>query len=251
MRLYRQRRRRTGPHESLRGWYASSLGESILEQGQHTLAQVLPKIYGYHALQVGVIQPDHDLLRDSGLYHRVVLDNESSGRDIDLLADPLKLPIGSGRVDLVVLVHTLDFNRHPHQVLREAERVLAADGQIIVIGFNPYSLWGLVRLSVGWRGRFPWTGAFYSMARVQDWLALLGFRTLHRASYFYRPPFRHAGTIQRLKFMESLEGLFPFLGAAYIIQARKHTIPLTPVRPRWRPARDLVSAGVVRPANRL
>ena len=51
----------------------------------------------------------------------------------------------------VVLPHVLEFEANPHQVLRESERVLIGEGHVVILGFNPWSLWGLWRLLLAWR----------------------------------------------------------------------------------------------------
>ena len=66
------------------------------------------------------------------------------------------------------------FHRSTHQVLREVRRVLIAEGRVIIIGFNPYSLWGLWRLFGRWKG--PSHGAaVFCLPRLSDWLTLMGF----------------------------------------------------------------------------
>jgi len=60
-----------------------------------------------------------------------------------LAADPLQLPLASQSVDLVVLPHVLESHDHPHEVLRETERVLMPEGQVVISGFNTGSLWRL------------------------------------------------------------------------------------------------------------
>src|SRR3989441_4060051 len=60
-----------------------------------------------------------------------------------LAADPLQLPLASQSVDLVALPHVLEFHHNPHDVLREVERVLMPEGQVVISGFNSASLWRL------------------------------------------------------------------------------------------------------------
>jgi len=37
--------------------------------------------------------------------------------------------------------HTLEFTNDPHQVLREVDRVLIPEGHVVILAFNPWSLW--------------------------------------------------------------------------------------------------------------
>ncbi len=41
-----------------------------------------------------------------------------------------------------MLPHVLEFAAEPHRILREVERVLVPEGQVVIAGFNPLSLWG-------------------------------------------------------------------------------------------------------------
>jgi hypothetical protein len=84
----------------------------------------------------------------------------------------------------VVLPHALELARDPHQTLREVERVLVPEGRVVIVGFNPASLWGLRqragRVRAGWAGRnqplyLPRAGEFIGYWRLRDWLRLLGF----------------------------------------------------------------------------
>ena len=63
-------------------------------------------------------------------------------------------------------------------MLREAERVLCAEGCLLICGFNPWSGWGARRLF----GHFfrrpafpPQTRRLLAERRLRDWMALLDF----------------------------------------------------------------------------
>lgn len=229
-----------------RAWYRLRPGQWLLETECAHLAELLPDLFGYHVLQVGCLA-DADLLGSSRITHRVVLagDAESAGGAVvpGVYARPDALPIAADSVDVVVLAHTLEFEADPHGVLREAERVLIAEGHVVILGFNPWSLWGLWRLVLARRARPPWCGHFLSLLRIKDWLALLGFDMVSQRSYFFRPPLRHAGVMQRLRFMEALGArAWPTCGGAYLVVAKKRVATLTPIKPRWLAPRRLVAA---------
>jgi len=44
-----------GPGQKLREWYASLLGQSMLDEVDAALAEMLHATYGYHALQIGIM----------------------------------------------------------------------------------------------------------------------------------------------------------------------------------------------------
>jgi hypothetical protein len=130
-------------------------------------------------------------------------------------------------------------------VLREAERSLIPDGHLVIIGFNPWSLWGVRRL-LSWRSQeMPWNARFLSMNRIKDWLSLLGFDTLHCRYLFQRPPIRNSRMLGRLQFLEPTHGNDRMLLAgAYILVARKRTVILTPLKAVRNGRRQLFPVGI-------
>ena len=120
--------------QPLAQWYSSGLGQSILSDLQLRLSHCLADIFGYQGLQIGNLGPERDMLERAGLQRRIILD--APGRPADIHGDVQSLPIASDSMKLVMFFHTLDFCSKPHQALREADRVLTDDGQLIVIGFN-------------------------------------------------------------------------------------------------------------------
>jgi len=229
--------------QSLAQWYATGLGQSILENLEIRLSDSLRDVFGYQGLLVGNFEPERDLLVNAGLHRRLTLD--APGRKADINADALQLPIASDTMKLVVLWHTLDFCDNPHQALREADRILMDDGQLIIIGFNPISAFGLRHLITGWRRKSPWHGRFYSRWRLKDWLSVLDYRVLRSEASFIRPPINSERLLSRLKGVEKLQPWIGGLGGVYIVQARKQTIPMTLSRRQWRRQRNSMSVGTI------
>jgi SAM-dependent methyltransferase len=222
------------------------LGRRLQRAEHEQLSDVLPNLFGYHLLQIG--NPvQQNWLNESRISHRIIMDELAVAGDgrRSLAGDPCHLPIGSGCVDVVVVPHVLEFEEHPHQVLREVERVLIPEGHVVIIGFNPYSLWGIWRLLTGWCAEVPWCGRFYSVTRIKDWLALLGFDTVLARHYLFRPPLQNDGIMQRLGFLERMgRRWWPILGGAYLLVAKKRVTTLTPIRPRWRSGKRWLPKGV-------
>jgi len=237
----------------LRDWFAADPGRSLLHEELHHLERQLPDLFGYHLVQLGQLG-DIDLLVSSRISHRVVFDIGSGaaatgGAQCCCLAEAL--PLATDSVDVMLLPHVLEFTRDPHQVLRETERVLIGDGHVVITGFNPWGLWGLPRLLLGWRGRVPWCGHFMGTTRIKDWLRLLGFEVLHARYHHYLPPLRGSRMLRRLEFLQDLGQVYwPLLGAFYIIVAVKRVIPVTPVAPGWRNRRRLLAPGLTEPSTR-
>ncbi|MEM8563886.1 MAG: methyltransferase domain-containing protein [Pseudomonadota bacterium] len=159
--------------EALEAWYARDGGKHLFASTQTAVNNVLDTAFGYHLLQTGCSR-GHALYHSSPINHRVYA-AEKPGEQINLVAGANELPLDSDCVDTVVAHHTLDFADNPHQVLREIQRVLTPQGQLIVIGFNPHSLRGIGSRIKGLKRASLWHHhAPVSESRLTDWLHLLG-----------------------------------------------------------------------------
>ena len=147
---------------TLAEWFATPLGRYLAEREQAYFDQTVADIFGYYALQIGL--PEQPALAQCRIPSRWTLDYDPPA---ELLADPHALPFGENAVDLVVMQHALEFTDDPHLMLREAYRVLRPEGQIIVAGFNPFSLWG-ARRYFGREQAPPWNGGFIGLWRLKD-----------------------------------------------------------------------------------
>jgi SAM-dependent methyltransferase len=236
---------------ALSRWYDSRLGQMVAECEQGLLHDVLSNLFGFHLLMVGHGK-FRDYLSNSRISHRMIMEvgERQSDSPEQFLAQPDAVPVQTDSIDVIVLPHLLEFSERPHDVLREVDRVLIPEGHVVILGFNPFSLWNLWRWALGWKGRVPWCGRFISATRMKDWLALLGFEVIETHYYFFRPPLQQKGLLGKLRFLERLgRRYWPILGGAYVMVARKHVITLTPIRPRWETKRKLVNPGLVEPMS--
>lgn len=222
------------PNDTLQDWFSTPLGQYLLEKEQAYLDDVTSDIFGFHALQVGLAR--FDLLRASRIAHRVRVD--ATGLP-DLYAKSHELAVATQSVDLVVLPHALEFAAQPHEILREVDRVMMPEGRLVIVGFNPWSLWGL-RSAVGFsRNEVPWNGRFVSLLRVKDWLALLGFDVNAGRLVGYAPPFDSDSVRRRFGFMEPAgDRWWAVGGAVYMLQAIKRVRGMRLLTPAWVEQKD-------------
>lgn len=215
-----------------RAWFGSELGRELLTAERELVARILPDLFGYHALQIGQALPEN-LLCSSRIRHRCVLAQALPEVDglSPLRALPEQLPFARDSLDLVFLPHALDAAASPHALLREAARVLIPEGHMLILGCNPWSLWGLWRL-FRWR-RQPWLQRPLSPQRLADWLALLDLEVVGLESAGFVPPLAHATIRRRLTWLEALGRRFWAQGgAAYVLLARKRVSCITPLDTR-------------------
>lgn len=251
---------------ALGDWLETPAGRYVREWEQRCLDTLTADIFGFNALQVGMPQIDalaanrmpHKWLSDLALpasmvshetstEEKVPVETEqaellaveeaaAAPRRISLVHDFNELPFPSRSLDLVVLPHVLEFSPEPHQILREVERVLIPEGQLIICGFNPASLWG-ARQGIGLLSGAPYlprASEFIGLPRLKDWLKLLnmGLNDAHFACY--APPAMSEKWLNRFGFMENAGGRWwPYFGAVYVVHAIKRIKGMHLIGPAW------------------
>lgn len=241
-------------------WFESSLGHYLQQEEQSLFDHAVVDLFGFNAVQMGCLHMD--LLRNSRIAHHYKSTDSAESNPTDALikADLLCcddfLPFADNSLDLLLLPHRLEFSERPHQTLREAERVMMPEGHLLISGFNPFSLWGLTlffKNLVSGRCRakkFPWNTRFIGLARLKDWLALLGFEVMSVETCCFIPPFEQKRWQQRCAFMHRLgQRWLPLLGGVYFIVAKKRVAGMTPLKPSWKTP-SLQTGLVARPTQR-
>lgn len=224
----------------LEQWLGTPQGRYVMNWEQDALDDAVADVFGFNALQCGL--PHCDFLRANRIPLR---QKAGDAGPVDILCDLAALPIASASTDLIVLPHVLEFSDDPHQILREVERVLIPEGQVIIVGFNPLSLWG-IKKTLDRSGEFPWSGSYLSTQRLKDWLKLLGFEVDRGTFGCYAPPFEHQLWLRRSQFLEAAGNRWwGFSGGVYLLRAIKRTHAMRLITPNWR--KKPVRAKALRP----
>ena len=242
-------------------WLKTPAGAYVLQWEQAHLDTAVVDLFGFHALQLGL--PELEALRANRMPHRWVATEHlvpaagapvaaAAPADADVKAllgevpeprsapriaialrcDFDALPFDSNSLDLVVLPHALELARDPHLALREVERVLVPEGRVVIVGFNPTSLWGLRQQLGRWRKRLlpgsqrglflPSAGEFLGYRRLRDWLRLLSFEVEDGRFGCWRPPVASMKWLTRFAWADRVgERWWPVFGAVYFVVAVK------------------------------
>jgi len=234
---------------ALSAWWETAIGRALLAAESELLGEALEDVFGWELLQVGAWGSGRELLAGSRTRRQSLIAGAAFSGSANILARPSQLPVTSDCIDAALLPHTLEFAPDPNAVLREVDRVLVGEGQLLVLGFRPWSLWGM-------RARWSRSGFPPGMRRVlserllREWLVLLGFEVVAARRYLYLSPWsrglaRGEGTGRMLR-----AGLtYPLPAGAFLLKARKRVYTLTPVRGRFR-EKPAVIGGLVKPTTR-
>jgi SAM-dependent methyltransferase len=233
---------------ALEHWYARANGQYLLQATRTAVQDLLDTSFGYHILQLGV-SGGRPLCEGSLINHRLYC-APRPGEGVALVADADELPLESDSIDAIIAHHCLEFAANPHQVLREIQRVLTPQGQLLVVGFNPFSLLGCKTRLRGllhdplWSQHRP-----VSERRLTDWLHLLGCEVLDCRRLYSLPPVGSGRLRNAFAAGDrwSAEHNLPF-GGLYILHATKQVAGLHRPRRLLRTRRARLIGLVPKPA---
>jgi len=228
-------------YSDINAWLQTPNGRYLLAWEQAQFDERVADVFGYHALQLGLaplaaLQANRMPQCWLALQYQKELSALTRDRPL-LLTQFESLPFDSQSLDLIVLPHTLELSADPHQLLREAERVLRPEGRLLISAFNPWSLWG-ARQKIGhWTGYhfLPEVRGMISLPRLKDWLKLLNFELQGGRFGCYRPPCRSDKGLARTSFFDQAgDRWWPVLGAVYTLMAVKRVAGMRLIGPAWK-----------------
>lgn len=231
-------------------WINSAMGRACIQSEALQLGPWVKRVFGYHCVMLG--EPEwSQCLQDNPIHHTLCINptnprgkaNSIAGMVPELslvTAEWNALPIDQDAVDVVFLAHVLERHSFPHEILREAQRVLIPQGHLVITAFNPFSLFGLLKPVLQFPAHSFWRAKWISLLRLKDWLALLGFTVIEVKTTFFRWPCQFLSNRPpdvNGFYEKSCQSLLPYLGSSIVILAQKSVIPLTPIRPKWQEIR--------------
>jgi hypothetical protein len=237
-------------YTALRAFWQLPLGKALLTAEAQLLGEALEDVFGWEFLQVGAWGEGRELLAGCRTRRNIVVAPSAFGGGADIIARPSALPIGRDSVDAVLLPHTLEFASDPYAIVREVDRVLSGEGQLVILGFQPFSLWGM-RARSSRAGFPPGMRRILSAGRVREWLVLLGYEVVAERAYLHCTPWG-SGATQMADHSPLLRRAWfnPLPAGAWLMKARKHIRALTPIRPRLREKQPAVIGQLVKPTTR-
>lgn len=220
-------------------WYHSPQGASLRAMESDYISRSVSFRYNQEILQIGALGWESDYRDQDDGYRFIVVDRAllADAGTCRIIANCDQIPIESDSIDVVILPHCLEFEPDQHAVLREAERVLKPEGQVLLLGFNPWCFQSLIHLRQGRRGVVPWCGNFLSYPRIRDWLSLLNFEHSVKSGVYF-------SSSSAASFSGNRTLLRTCTAVGFGIQAIKRRYTLIPFKPAKAMSRNLVAADI-------
>ncbi len=222
----------------LRRWYSrSALGHYTLLEENAFLEELLCEHRGARVLYLssiadrlpGLSSPFRSLYRVCGA-------GEVKQAQVSTRCEFDALPFESESLDIVVLHHVLEFAEVPQQVLKEAARVTASGGHVVVISFNPLSASGLwATLWGGMHRNSVWCRRNLFLYRIRDWLAFLDCNDLGTRYLCHSLPLNHRGYLRlNQPIGAAMSKLNLPLSSVFAQVSRKETQGMNLLKPDWK-----------------
>ncbi len=208
-------------------WYQTPRGKLLKELEIDYLRRSITVSCQQTILQLGGLGWEDEFI-DCTLYKNyIVLDAKALGSNdaLKIQAKAYSLPLQSDSIDMIIVPHLLEFDSFRFQTMREIERILKPEGLLVIVNFNPWSIW--VRYQYLWDKKMAdsWGGHFISRSRTLDWLKLLNFEVTVSSEF-------NLDTVKSKQGRSATQS-HCFFSTAYAIKAikrRYNIIPLTPVK---------------------
>ncbi len=229
----------------LKSFYASPLGKATHRIVAAKLNQYRNKVADQRVLGLGFVAPF--LVAEDGdlafmMARRGVVHWPDQGLVQSALVNEYDLPLPDNSIEIVVMVHALEFTDEPLDMLEEIWRVLTPQGQLLLVVPNRHGLWSLSDSSPFGYGQ-P-----FSRLQLQRHLKEAQFSVARLESALFMPPWGKGAALNLSKGLEKFgAAAFGQFSGVLVAAATKQVYAYVPGRNRQRLGLRLKPALLARP----
>jgi SAM-dependent methyltransferase len=212
-------------------FYTSAPVKSLFARELAALAPIVSGIYGNYGLFLRAHAAAPAVLPAHLLGTMVELALAGPGFEGAARCEPAQLPFASESFKLLIAQHVFEQIDRPEECAAELARVLSPEGVVLILGFNPVSLWRpWLALNAG-RG-----GSQLHLRSARAWQNMLAREQVDTLQVRYPGTFRpRAEHLQAAPESSLLARTFGCIGSSWLLLARKRRSTLTPLRLRSAP----------------
>lgn len=211
--------------EDLKRFYDSDIGQIVRELISAHIYNFWPDVHGQRILGCGYSTPYLSLFHDEKPERLIsMMPNTQGGhlwpdgqRNLVFMSDEAHMPLEPASIDRLLLVHYLENCSDLNQTLREAWRVLKANGRILIVVPNRMGAWAHADWSPFGRGR-PFT-IHQICSLLQDHRFMY---EQHQGGLFMLPLPNSAVMMKLSHFMERMgKTVLPFVAGVHVVEFSK------------------------------
>ncbi|MBT5406120.1 MAG: methyltransferase domain-containing protein [Gammaproteobacteria bacterium] len=212
-------------YKELIKWYRKSVNQPFKKTINDQIPEIKKHVSGNHVLYIGLSEFKKKFESDKYLSF-IAIDEITSS---DNITDSKRLPFEDNSHDVIVIIHALDYTANPYELIREIDRIGTDDANVTLIGFNKFSLWGLVKPLMD-KMSPPWFLNFHSLYNIREWFKVLGYDSslIKTAAFIPISSKSISRYISKIRFLQKI--FASNLGGLYFLVFDKKMIPLTPIK---------------------
>jgi SAM-dependent methyltransferase len=207
----------------LRAFYETALGEVARRVVTRLLRARWEDHAGMRVLGLGYATPYLDSFREraqrvlafmpatQGVVHWPL-----DGRSATALVETSMTPLPDASMDRILVVHALEVEEHPQDLLEEIWRILTPGGRLVIVAPSRTGLWARVDTTPFGHGH-P-----YSRGQLQTLLQESQFLPVFWGEALYVPPFQRVSLLRSAPAFERIAGRFSLPGGGvHVVEATK------------------------------
>jgi SAM-dependent methyltransferase len=211
----------------LRAFYTGVIGRVVRRVLQDRIRAFWPNVSGLRIMGGGYAVPYLRSFADEAERvfavmpagqgaHHWPYNTGGEDRNLVCLAEEGELPLETNSIDLVILIHDLEFSEILKSNLQEIWRILKSNGRLLVIVPNRGGLWA----------RADWSpfgqGTPYSVAQLNNYLRDNQFTHERTEEALFMPPLKFSLVLQSARFFERMgQKYIPLPAGVHIVEASK------------------------------
>ncbi len=232
---------------TLRAWYKTALGKTVQPLIQARLNALLGDMKNQRILVVGFGLPYFKAWKQAEIFPAMfahfgaIYWPQNKPNRTTLLAEEA-LPFFDQAFDKIIVLHGLEFTRHPNAFMQECWRCLKPDGRLLVMTPNRKGSWAQRDIS-------PFGGGQpYSAGQLKEMLHQHAFRVEKIEYGLFMPPFKWRFILNAAPTFEKMgHVIMGMFGGVVFACARKDVLGGHVIRPE----ENLFKRPVIRPVGAL
>lgn len=221
---------------TLNQWYQLPLGQAVQQRECIELLEHLINMRLFIVLQLGMSQ-HLQLLNLKAFNHRIIATQSSQIASTKSMCRCAyhQLPFASETIDLVIAPHILEFEPNATEpILAECWRVLAPDGYLVILTFNPWSFWRITERLLKRDSTLPQIPHFSHRQDVHSLLLSMDAEVIISKTFLFQPPASTQSSDLALTWFDQFGRIiFPSAGGINLLIATKKKIPLIAQKSNW------------------
>lgn len=233
-------------YRALNKWFQTPLGLFAANEFAVNLELVQELLGGETLVQLGACG-DNVWLKKLKFSHQWIVSPFALSNKIQIQSELNHLPLDRNSIDCIVAPLTLEPFNSSSSLIDEIDRVLKPMGVVVLLCFNPWSLWGGA-MKCGtftcYRDRTIKMRTPFNLNRM---FIQRGYAQISLSHFCYIPPVNNVSLIKKLSFLDEIgKMLWPFPSGFYCYIAQKYQI-VQPTHKLWAKSSAIINYPPLQP----